>query len=72
MSATSYSRGHALFYDGQNWRYSDNGKLLQDEIRRCIRCGKYPTPEGHDACIGIVKNAQSVCCGHGVSEAIAI
>ena len=51
-------------------RYMDNGKRLQDENRPCIRCGKYPTANGHDACVGIVKGAESVCCGHGITEAI--
>ena len=36
----------------------------------CIKCGKLPTKEGHDGCIGtldegIVMNA---CCGHGDEE----
>lgn len=40
------------------------GRITPD---RCKCCLKFPTPEGHDACIGtlpedIVMNA---CCGHG-------
>ena len=72
MSAISHSRGHTIFYDGRDWRYCDNNKKLQDEKRPCIRCGCYPTREGHDACIGTIKKAESVCCGHGLHEKIFI
>jgi hypothetical protein len=70
MSVTSRSRGHKIYYDGKAWRYSDNGNLLQDEARPCICCGKHPTPEGHDACIGYIEGVDSACCGHGVTERI--
>ena len=72
MSVLSHSRGHRIHHDGKDWRYSDNGTLLKDEERPCIRCGKYPTREGYDACMGYVENASSVCCGHGEAEKIAI
>jgi len=70
MSVLSQSRGHSIFYDGNDWRYVDNGNLLQNEERACVRCGKHPTPEGFDACMGHIKNAVSVCCGHGVEREI--
>jgi len=68
MSATSHSRGHKIYYDGKAWRYSDNENLLQHEARPCIRCGKHPTKEGYDACIGYIEGKDSACCGHGVSD----
>jgi len=68
LSAISYARGHEIYFDGKAWRYSDNGNLLQDEVRSCIRCGKHPTKEGHDACIGYIEGVDSACCGHGVSD----
>ena len=68
MSVTSQSRGHKIYYDGKAWRYSDNGNLLQNEARACIRCGKHPTKEGFDACVGYIEGVDSVCCGHGVSD----
>ena len=33
----------------------------------CAKCGKEPTPEGHDGCIGMLTNnaVMNACCGHG-------
>jgi hypothetical protein len=45
MSAVSHSRGHQIYFDGSDWRYSDNNALLSSETRLCIRCGKLPTDE---------------------------
>jgi hypothetical protein len=70
MSAISHSRGHQIYFDGDDWRYSDNNALLSSETRPCIRCGKLPTLEGHDACIGRIVGAVSVCCGHGIVQEI--
>ena len=63
-TARTHSRGHLIV-----WRYEDSGEVLDNE-RPCIRCGEPPTPEGHDACVGHLPGAVSVCCGHGVSEPI--
>lgn len=63
---TSTERGHKIFMGNDGvWRYSNNKKIV-DGKRSCKKCGKLPTKEGHDACMGKVKNATSVCCGHGV------
>ena len=32
------------------------------------RCGRYPTPEGYDACMGYISGASAACCGHGVER----
>lgn len=64
---TSYARGHKIYFDKFTWRYVDNDNQL-DEQRPCARCGRPPTPEGYDACIGYVPGAASACCGHGVEE----
>jgi len=37
-----------------------------DGCEPCPKCGKMPTKEGYDACIGYVPGATSVCCGHGL------
>jgi hypothetical protein len=66
---TSHSRGHKIYFDGYYWRYLDNGQIVADE-RPCIRCGKIPTPEGHDACLGTLKGVLGDCCGHGVEMPI--
>lgn len=33
----------------------------------CAKCGKEPTEEGHDGCIGTLpeKEVMNACCGHG-------
>lgn len=31
----------------------------------CIKCGKPPTPEGHDGCLGTLPAVMNACCGHG-------
>lgn len=33
----------------------------------CAKCGKEPTKEGHDGCIGVLpeKEVMNACCGHG-------
>ena len=33
--------------------------------RPCIKCNKSPTKEGHDACLGTLKDVKYACCGHG-------
>jgi len=68
---TGYSRGHKIYYDGTNWRYSDNNEL-EDGSRPCKRCGKFPTKEGYDACLGYIEGAISACCGHGIGNPISI
>jgi len=67
--AFTYSRGHKMYYNSNTWLYCDTNKP-EDEMRPCARCGKPPTPEGYDACIGHVEGAISVCCGHGKSPPI--
>lgn len=64
---TSYLRGHEIYYDGKDWRYKDNNQIA-DDSRPCKRCGRLPTPEGYDACLGYIKGAFSACCGHGVTD----
>ena len=45
----------------------------QDEFPRpCVRCGKEPAHEGHDACLGYIAGVSSVCCGHGITGKILI
>lgn len=67
--ATSYSRGWEIHFVDDCWRYKDSGKVC-DWNRPCKRCGKRPTADGHDACLGELENVSSACCGHGVSNPI--
>lgn len=68
----SYSRGHEIYFDDSIWRYCDNDKPLDSEERPCKRCGKMPTTEGYDACLGHIEGAVSACCGHGVESSYVV
>lgn len=67
----SYSRGWEIYYDGIDWRYSDNNEKINPN-RPCKKCGCIPTKEGHDACLGHIEGVKSACCGHGVQEPFII
>jgi len=69
MSANAFSRGHAIvdLDDGKGWVYADTGEP-HDDSRPCTSCGKYPTIEGHDACLGTMPGVAAACCGHGVKD----
>ena len=64
MVAKGHIRGHPVFYIDNEWRYSNDKIVNKDAI--CARCGKLPTSEGYDACLGYIPNVISACCGHGV------
>ncbi len=64
---TSHKRGHLIAYDGAQWVYASDGHPITEE-RPCARCGRMPTPEGYDACLGHIPGATSACCGHGVEQ----
>jgi len=68
----SDSRGNPIAYINDEWVYSDDKIPLKNEERPCTRCGRLPTIEGYDACIGYIEGATSACCGHGVREKIII
>jgi hypothetical protein len=63
----TYMRGHEIECKNSKWYYCDNGELA-DHDRPCKRCGRMPTKEGYDACIGYVEGAIASCCGHGVKK----
>lgn len=67
MAVKAHSRGWEIYFDGTNWRYSDNHKIA-DDSRPCKKCGRMPTKEGYDTCLGFIDGAKSACCGHGVEE----
>jgi hypothetical protein len=70
---TSHIRGHEIFFDNdqREFLYSDSlGTIRAD--RACNHCGKQPTPEGYDACLGHIEGAVSACCGHGIDEKFVI
>ena len=57
------------FADGR-WRYATTGRFLRlgsnPDDPPCTLCGRGPTTEGHDACLGHVEEVRGACCGHGV------
>ena len=71
MAARSYERGWRIVYRDGDWRYADTGGLCLG-LRPCKRCGRKPTPEGHDACIGTLDGVTSACCGHGVERGYVV
>ena len=58
----SYLRGHKIVWRNNKWFYVDTQEPA-DDSRPCIRCGKLPTKEGYDACLG-----KEGCCGHGINK----
>lgn len=65
----SHLRGHRIYWDElcESWFYMDDDKAA-DQDRPCPRCGRMPTKEGYDACLGYIPGVVSACCGHGVCE----
>jgi hypothetical protein len=65
---TGYKRRHKYFHDGDKTEYYLDNKEPLEKERPCIRCGRMPTPEGHDACLGRLTGVKWACCGHGKKE----
>jgi len=65
MAVTSHARGNPITFTDKGWVYSD-GTPISEQERPCVRCGRMPTPEGYDACLGYIEGVKSACCGHGV------
>lgn len=58
-------RGHAIYWDSEQWRYSDTSEPTIANERDCGQCGLANTPEGHDGCLGTLPEVKNACCGHG-------
>lgn len=69
MVVLSYKRGHSIKWseDSNEWVYTNDNTSINID-RPCVRCNKMPTSEGHDTCLGKLKNVSSACCGHGIEE----
>jgi len=59
----SRCRGHFVYWDGNDWYYTD-GKSY-DDTRICPECKIPHTPHGPDACLGWKPGVTSMCCTHG-------
>lgn len=64
---TGYSLGYKIEYINNQWIYSDTKESI-DKSRPCKYCGKYPTKEGYDGCLGYLPNVTSACCGHRIEK----
>lgn len=58
-------RGNPIYWDGEVWRYKDNGSCVRAVDRPCGACGQERTTEGHDPCLGTLPRVMNACCGHG-------
>ena len=70
--ARGYSRGWPINFDYEQgcWVYTDLAVALDAyPDRPCSRCGRRPTAEGHDGCLGRLQHVGGACCGHGIEEA---
>ena len=67
MTQHAHNRGWPIQWDGKQWINSETRKPF-DNKRACRRCGRKPTPEGYDACLGHIDGVTSACCGHGVEN----
>lgn len=59
--------GHLVYcnLNEKRWRYADTDELYDiNQERPCKHCGKSPTKEGYDACLGKLPNVEYACCGH--------
>jgi hypothetical protein len=63
-------RGHEIYYNSKRdkWFYTDGQPVQDNPNRACGHCGLPNTPEGHDACLGILPNVMNACCGHGLDN----
>ena len=63
----NHHRGHPIQeIKGGVWVYTDTGEAVaKNPDRECGLCGLPNTPEGHDACLGVIPGAMNACCGHG-------
>jgi len=69
--SNGYQSGHKIVHINGEWLYADTMTSASFE-RPCVRCGRFPTQEGYDYCLGYIEGAESACCGHGVSNPILI
>ena len=74
---TSYNFGHKIYSEliqvsehksiSSPWRYVDTDELIKESPKRkCPRCDKEETVEGHDPCIANLPDVKYACCGHGI------
>ena len=67
MTANSKLRGWEIYYDGDQWRFTDNDQPTVEtyQARPCGECSRAVSAAGPDPCIGWLKGVANACCGHG-------
>ena len=64
--------GNVIYLDDGQWFYEEDGSLVYLDgkllFKPCPKCGKLPTKEGHDACLGTLPGVKFACCGHGATQ----
>jgi hypothetical protein len=70
MRVEGFIFGHAIYtINGTEWFYVDNDEPIRNAPeRKCPKCDKYPTNDGHDPCIADLPGVDFACCGHGVEQ----
>lgn len=68
-----HRRGHEIVaFTDKQWRWARSGRWIKygsgPDDPPCNLCGREPTSEGYDACLGEVEGAISACCGHGYTD----
>lgn len=64
-------RGNEIYLtDSGSYKYKDDDTNTLDnwKTKPCGACGLGFTKEGHDGCIGELKDVINACCGHGISN----
>lgn len=77
MVATTYTRGHKIFYDEKDkqWKYQEDTTDINLNEKPCIKCGEPATITGADHCLKGLEDTKciiSACCGHGVQNGYII
>lgn len=74
VRANHYGRDIYYNEDTMDWHFTDSDDIVKadDKVdysyrqyQKCSHCGKYPTEEGYDSCLGHIDGADAACCGHG-------
>jgi len=68
--AKSKLRGHPMTWDGEHWRFDDDGSITSETYltRPCGKCGKSFGEDDHDPCLANLPGVANACCGHGESS----
>ncbi len=65
----AYYRGHKIQLRKGIWYFHDTNINIESfKNIYCGYCGRHQTKNGHDGCIGILKNVMNACCGHGIDD----